>query len=153
MRNGSARVRHYFDLCGRGEVAPILDLYAEDAIFFDCGVGPDTFVGREEIGRAVFEPLFVGLPDFSVTTIHMDGDDRRVLAEVILKGTHRGVFYGLPPTGRRLEWHSAGVWEMDAEGLFTREAYFYDSANLTAQLTGDEEPTMSDRTGALSRGR
>lgn len=139
MPDGFDLVNTYFERCGQGKVDPILELYAEDAIFFDAGAGPTTIRGREAIGRDVFEPLFAGVPDFNVETVHMVGDDRLVLCEVVLRGTHTGTFSGIEATGRSLKWHSAGTWEIGPDGRFTREGYFYDTAALLSQITAKED--------------
>jgi len=140
MTDGFDLVNTYFERCGQGQVAPILELYADDAVFFDAGAGPTTIRGREAIGEEVFKPLFAGIPDFSVETVHMIGDDRLVLCEVILHGTHAGTFAGIEATGRRLTWHSAGTWEIGADGKFTREGYFYDTATLLSQMAKSNTP-------------
>ena len=128
-------VEEYLRRCGEGDPA-IADLFAEDALFFDCA-GPTEVRGREEIRERVFAELYTGVPDFHCAQIvHIAEVGNVGLAELVLAGTHLGPLWGNEPTGAAVRWHTAGTWEVGPDGLFTREAYYYDPASLFAQLAG-----------------
>ena len=129
-----AVVLEYFRRCGIQEPS-VIDMYAKDAEFFDS-VGPTITVGRGEIWSNVFQPLFGGLPDFSCDHAirHMVAHQGTVMAELEIRGTHRGLFLGFAPTGRVIAWPTAGVWSIRSDGLITREAYYWNLEVVTRQL-------------------
>jgi steroid delta-isomerase-like uncharacterized protein len=110
-------------------------MYTEDAVFFDCA-GPETFTGRAAIRDNVFEPLFAAFPDFHChdQVRHIISEGGVVMAELVITGTHKGEFLGLPPTNRRVSWNTTGVWEITEKGLIQREAYYWDLETLLRKL-------------------
>jgi predicted ester cyclase len=53
--------------------------------------------------KETFSEAREGFPDLSITVEDMMAEGDRVAARVILRGTHRGEFQGIAPTGERLE--------------------------------------------------
>jgi predicted SnoaL-like aldol condensation-catalyzing enzyme len=53
--------------------------------------------------KQTFAEARAGLPDLSITIedVMVEGD--RVAARVVMRGTHRGEFQGIAPTGKRVE--------------------------------------------------
>ena len=65
----------------------------------------------------------------------MIGQDRLVMAEYDLLGTHTGTFLDHPATGRPFRIPAVSVYEQEQDGpLFSRETVYYDSASLFGQL-------------------
>jgi predicted ester cyclase len=56
----------------------------------------DTFKETFSEARAAF-------PDLCVTVEDVMAEDDRVAARVVMRGTHRGEFRGIAPTGKRVE--------------------------------------------------
>ena len=56
----------------------------------------DTFM-------ATFKEAREGFPDLSVTVEDVMAEGDRVAARVTMRGTHRGEFQGIAPTGKRVE--------------------------------------------------
>ena len=55
----------------------------------------------------------LAFPDFQ---IHLDdrfGTDDRVVCRWRMSGTHQGAFYGIAPSGKRVEWAGISIWEFD----------------------------------------
>ncbi len=53
--------------------------------------------------KATFKEAREGFPDLSITVEDMMAEGDRVAARVTMRGTHRGEFQGIAPTGKRVE--------------------------------------------------
>lgn len=127
-------VLRYFQRC-REHSTSIVEMYADDAEFFDCA-GPSTFRGRAAIAQNVFEPIFTAFPDFRCDdqVRHIVAMNGVVAAELVISGTHRGEFLGCQATGNFVTWPTTGVWEVNAAGQISREAFYWDAESLRKQL-------------------
>jgi steroid delta-isomerase-like uncharacterized protein len=56
----------------------------------------DTFI-------ETFSEAREGFPDLSISVEDMMAEGDRVTARVVMRGTHRGEFQGIAPTGKRVE--------------------------------------------------
>lgn len=97
--------------------------------------GPD---GGQIAGRDGLHELIAGFrnafPDLHARIATEIEDDRYVAATMLLTGTHRGDFEGLPPTGRQLELPIAIVTRF-ADRQIIEDREYYDTATMVAQLT------------------
>jgi steroid delta-isomerase-like uncharacterized protein len=134
VNDSESIVRRLFDCVEAKDLDAVASLFAEDAVFVDC-TDPATVEGRPAI-RSMIAEMWEGLPDFRVAEIvNLLSDERRVLAELELEGTHSGEYLGCPATGSTIRWRTAVVYEIDGESqTIKREAYYYDSGRLLAQL-------------------
>ena len=88
--------------------------------------------GRAEIER-IYRLWFSAFPDM---VIHQDDlliDGDRVVLIVRVAGTHAGDFFGLAPTGRRVEFQVAELMTI-AAGLVTIERRIYDFTGVLVQV-------------------
>ena len=53
--------------------------------------------------KETFSEAREGFPDLSITVEDMMAEGDRMAARVIMRGTHRGEFQGIAPTGKRVE--------------------------------------------------
>ena len=53
----------------------------------------------------------------------------------VMRGTHRGPFLGISPSGRRFEVRGATFSEFDQAGLVVRDTNYVDVAALLAQIS------------------
>lgn len=92
--------RFYDEVMAKG------DLNALDALV------DDTFVDHEEMPGLTNDKAGVrdfvtmvrdAFPDLSVEVVAMAVDEPEVWAQVVMRGTHRGTFMGIPATGRAVE--------------------------------------------------
>jgi hypothetical protein len=60
---------------------------------------------------------------------------------VVISGTQRGPWRGLPPTGRYLEFPLCGVFTFGDDGKLAGERIYYDRATVLRQLGVFHEPT------------
>lgn len=55
-----------------------------------------------EGAKLVHQKTLLGMPDYHTTIEDLIADGDKVVARVSMTGTHTGDFYGIPPTGRRV---------------------------------------------------
>ena len=53
--------------------------------------------------KETFAEALAGFPDLSITVEDVMAEGDRVAARVTMRGTHRGEFQGIAPTGKRVE--------------------------------------------------
>jgi steroid delta-isomerase-like uncharacterized protein len=89
-------------------------------------VGLDAYV-------AMMQALYAGLEGFAVILDDQFATDDRVVCRWHARGTHSGEFFGLPATGKRLEFQGISLWEFD-DGKARRGWSFPDIASVMTQL-------------------
>lgn len=82
---------------------------------------------------AFFHARLVGMPDLTVTIEQMVSNGARVAASFVYTGTHDGVFFGVPPTGRKLRFTSCDIFRVE-HGLLAEHWGMGDIAGVMAQL-------------------
>jgi steroid delta-isomerase-like uncharacterized protein len=112
-----------------------------------CATG-DVYDGEEEV-RAYFAETRRAFPDQRNELIALHHGDDAVVAEVWVRGTHRGPLRKLPPTGREFECRGAAIFVFEGEKLVCERAYF-DSATILRQLGVASDPrSLRGRIGTL----
>ncbi len=86
-------------------------------------------------GRAAF-------PDQRNELIALHHADDAVVAEFWLRGTHEGVFRGLPATGRSFECRMAAFFLFEDDRLVCERVYF-DAGTILRQLGIAHDPTSA----------
>ncbi len=77
--------------------------------FMDHSAPPGLRPGPEGI-RQLFAMIQTAFPDFH-TTIELEiAEGDFVVARLVEAGTHRGMFFGIPPTGRRIMLSRTRIW-------------------------------------------
>jgi predicted ester cyclase len=72
-------------------------------------------------------------PDVAVTVRRWVVDHDVVVTEELMEGTHKGVFAGLAPSGRRVQIPMVHITRVDGGRIVDRVAY-HDTAALVRQL-------------------
>jgi steroid delta-isomerase-like uncharacterized protein len=124
------------------DVPSLLEHYTEDITWHNVAMG-ETYHGRAEVGAFLSE-LFRGLPDLSLEVTLRLPRGRYVAEEYVIRGTHLGSVFGLPPTGRRLEIQAMSMVEL-ANGKLKEDHFYYDSASVLRQM-GLLPPVQAART-------
>jgi len=83
--------------------------------------------------RDLLKGLMEGFPDFHAEIERLHHSDNVVAAEVRMRGTHRGPWAGVPPTGRRIDVPTMCLFEFESDKLLCEKVYF-DMATLLRQL-------------------
>lgn len=92
----------------------------------------DELVADEELRRRSGAVL-AGFPDLVVDEPVLAGDGDLVAAHFRARGTHLGLFMGVPPTGRPCELRCTGVYRV-ARGRIAEAWVTWDHLSLMEQL-------------------
>lgn len=108
--------RNIEQVWGAGRLDLVDELFAPDVV--DHNPAPGSAPGRDGIRDAVVA-FRAGVPDLTMTlhTVLADGD--RGTDHWTLTGTHTGDLFGIPASGRRVEFSGMDVVRVGAEGRIT----------------------------------
>jgi uncharacterized protein (TIGR02246 family) len=88
--------------------------------------------GRAEIER-IYRVWFVAFPDLMFTTEDLLVDDDRAALLCRVTGSHAGEFFGMAPTGRRIEVAGAFIFRFEHD-LIVHERRILDFTGLLIQV-------------------
>ncbi len=111
------------------------DLAAADEIFADGLIdhqGSVTATGRENVKQFV-GGLFEAFPDLQCEIAHLIAEGDKVCVNVIGRGTHRGEFRGIGPTGRAVTILGTSIVRISG-GKIAERWNITDMAGLMQQL-------------------
>ena len=121
----------------RQEALARLDAEALAADHTEDSVLESPFAGRPTTGRdaieAVYESYFKAFQDISFTQedLLVDGDRVALIERVF--GTDTGGVMGMPPTGRKISYQIAILYEL-RDGRIARERRVYDFTGVLLQI-------------------
>jgi steroid delta-isomerase-like uncharacterized protein len=148
-QHGKAVVRRHFEeVLNQGRLEAIPELYAADYVL-DAPVQSDGSTAAQgktlgQAGLAERVTLFrTAFPDihFGLDTMVAEGD--QVAVQYRFRGTHRGRFLGLEPSGHRIDVAGMLIAKL-VDGRIDAAWSVFDSAQLMQQLRG-ELPTAARR--------
>lgn len=84
----------------QGNMGAFSELVASD--FVNHTAPPGTHQGPDGFAAFFTETLRPALPDLTVELHDQIAEGDKVVTRKTISGTHRGVFLGVPPTGRRI---------------------------------------------------
>ncbi|WP_410625580.1 ester cyclase [Amycolatopsis sp. cmx-8-4] len=96
---------------------------------------PGQSAGADGAAHFFTEVLRPAFPDLAVTIHDQVAEDDRVVTRKSYRGTHRGAFQGLAPTGRAVEFGVIDIIRLD-DGRYVEHWAVADIAGLRAQLEG-----------------
>lgn len=143
-RNKALMRRFYVEFWNEGNVAFADEVIAEDLVH-------DQMPGEWPRGREGFKRLVetwrTAFPDLNEEVEFVLGDGDRVLSRFRLTGTHLGPFYGVAPTGRRVDVQGVDVARI-VDGIIVEYFYHEDTLGLFRQL-GRFPSDMNDVAGTI----
>lgn len=89
--------------------------------------------GRSEIER-IYRLWFTAFPDLVFANEDIIVDDLRVALLCRVSGTHGGEFFGVPPTGRRIEIPAVFVYRLNEDGMIEHERRVLDFTGVLIQV-------------------
>ena len=118
----------------------------------DCicavNISPRPFVGPKAVADRYLQQ-WRGFPDFKVRVRKIVAEGPTyVVTENEWRGTHRGPFFGFPPTGKRARVRACVLWEFRGRRLRAETVYF-DLATVLSQVGAIDLKKL----GAASRRR
>jgi uncharacterized protein (TIGR02246 family) len=115
----------------RGRDAPALAMdHAPDGVVVSPTGG--VLEGRAEIER-IYRVWFAAFPDLMVSTEDLLVDGDRVALLCRITGSHAGEFFGVAPTGRRIEVAGAFIYRLQ-NGQIVHERRVLDFTGLLVQV-------------------
>jgi steroid delta-isomerase-like uncharacterized protein len=137
-RSRIAAVEKHIRLENQHDLEGVLATFG-DAARYDDEAWSEHYQGREGV-REFYQRLMTALPDLEIEVRQQYVAEEAILVEVLIRGTHRGEWKGLPATGRRVEIPLCGVYTFDAQDRLAGERIYYDRATVLRQLGVFHEP-------------
>lgn len=99
---------HFVELINTASSELAEELIAPDAVFYVPGQsepmrGPDGYL-------AIIDMMRGGFPDIQWTLEEMVAENDKVAARFIMRGTHLGTFFGVPPTGKTITVQAMNIY-------------------------------------------
>jgi steroid delta-isomerase-like uncharacterized protein len=96
---------------------------------------PATGVTPKQGSVAFFAARLKGIPDLKVTIEVLVATEDHVAASFVYTGTHQGVLFGVPATGKSLRFTSCDIFRV-ADGKIAEHWGMGDIAGVLAQIKG-----------------
>ncbi|HKW19014.1 MAG TPA: ester cyclase [Terriglobales bacterium] len=116
----------------------VLGTFGEVARYDDEPWG-EHHKGKDGV-RSFYSSLMKALPDLQIVVQRRYITDDAIIVEVLIRGTHLGVWRDLPATGRRVELPLCGVYTFDENDRLAGERIYYDRGTVLRQLGVFHEP-------------
>jgi len=107
------------------------ELISPDAIFHVPG-SPEPMRGPAGY-LAIIGMMRGGFPDIQWTLEEMVAEGDKVAARFTMRGTHRGTFFGVPPTGKTIAAQAMNIYRLSG-GQFVEEHGQPDMLGLLQQI-------------------
>jgi steroid delta-isomerase-like uncharacterized protein len=139
MANVSDIQRQVFDAWNRRDWGLFRSLLHSDYRY----IGPD---GKEHIGPdagvSLGQMYATAFPDAKLELKNSFSSADTSISELIARGTHKGDFMGIPPTGKSVDIRIANVMEI-RDGKIYREREYFDVMTMMTQLGVAKPPKTS----------
>jgi steroid delta-isomerase-like uncharacterized protein len=129
----------YVKMWNDREYSAVPALVAEEFVMHDPGApatgipGPKREIHGRDGLRQFMEGVTTGYPDFRITILDLLAREGVVLYEARLTGTHDGMLFGLPPTGRRVDIRLASKLSI-RDGVVDEHRAYFDMRTVGEQL-------------------
>jgi steroid delta-isomerase-like uncharacterized protein len=130
------KVNEHVDLENAHNWAAVVDTFDAGSPAFTLMPAAATLSGKAGIASA-YQILSTALPDVQVQVIGGFDVPGTSVREVVITGTHRGEYFGIPASGRRVNIEIACFFEFDSESRLVVERVYFDNARLFAQMRGE----------------
>lgn len=115
----------------RRSIVGLLETLCADPIYKVMATNA-TYKGKDAVAE-FYTSLFAGVPDAVFDLVNVFVGEEGVVEESILKGSHLGVLFGVPTTGREIALPMTIVFPM-LNGEILGERLYFDAATLARQL-------------------
>jgi len=115
LEKNKALVRHlYEEALNKGNLAVVDEILAPN--YVRHGLAPGAPPGPEST-KQVFTIMRAALPDLRITVEPIVGEGDKVAAQVTGRGTHKGEFMGIAPTGKQVTVTTIGIYRFAGSKL------------------------------------
>lgn len=118
----------------KGDEGIIDELFLDDCINHDLSHPEQR--GREafkEWGNGISTALNIGFPGWRVTIEDLIAEGDRVAKRWVLRGTHNGEYFGIPPTGKQVAMRAVTIYHF-TDGKVKKIWSNYDVLGLLQQI-------------------
>ena len=133
QRNKDNLRRLYDEVMNGHRVDAADDLITAGRPDHDPNLPPEFTQDREGFKR-LFRMFIAAFPDLSFETEHMVAENDLVATHNRMRGTHRGEFMGVPPTGKSFAIGASDVCRFTDDGLLCEHWGVFDMGSLMRQL-------------------
>lgn len=123
-------VRRYQEIYNSNQLDALSEVVSED--FLTPKIMPGFGNGLEG-GKKIHETTLLGMPDWHTEIQDLIAEGDKVVARVLMTGTHTGNFYGIPATGKRVEFSGMYMARIE-KGKIVEHWGEEDSLSLLHQL-------------------
>lgn len=142
LEANKALVRSYFETAfNRHQPDRANEFLAPDVRWHNGTIG--TVEGRDNV-TAVIGSFIAALPDLEATEQVVVAEGDYVFVWGVVEGTHRGDFFGVPPTGRKLHFDAPDLYRI-ADGKIVEEWAGDDGLAILAGLGVYTPPWMQGK--------
>jgi steroid delta-isomerase-like uncharacterized protein len=130
LEENKAIVRRYQEIYNRNDLDAL-----DEVMSFDV-LTPKLLPGMPpalEGAKAVHRKTLIGIPDFHTEIQDLIAEGDKVVARVLMTGTHTGDFYGIPATGKRVEFTGVFIARIE-NGRIVEHWGEEDAYNLLLQM-------------------
>jgi steroid delta-isomerase-like uncharacterized protein len=106
--------------------------YYDESITWLNVVQEETYRGKEEV-RVFLRKLITAFPDLNFEVTHKIAREHNVAEQWFIRGTHLGSFFGIPPTGRKIEIPGMSMAEL-RDGKFVSDHFYFDGLGVLRQM-------------------
>lgn len=107
-------------------ISPSHALHLHDPQLSPSQIGPEAY-------KRVVTRFVTGFPDVRFTVEDMIAEDEKVAVSWIISGTHKGEFWGIPPTGKTMSLEGITIHDI-ANGKIMDSDISWDALGLLQQL-------------------
>jgi predicted ester cyclase len=128
IEENKAAVRHVYDLCTQKNIVALFELYTPGYIEHTR----KGDISLEQVKKTT-SMFFTAFPDSSFTVDNMVAESDKVAYQVTIKGTHKGLYMGIAPTGNKIEMIDTSIKRI-TNGKFAESWGTLDIMSLMKQL-------------------
>ena len=134
-------VRHFYEEIDRQNFEAAIAMLSPDAkLYASGGFEP---AGRDDL-RPIFPVWFTAFPDYVHDIQEVIAEGNKVVVRTIYTGTHKGDFFGAPPTGNTFKY--LGIHELTLKDNMIVEAWVLeDMLYLWQQLGWELKPKEAEK--------
>ena len=102
--DNKALVRRWIEALNNGTWREAADALFTTTFVLHDPMAPPGLVGPQGVKDYLYDPWFAAFPDVQLTIEDLIAEGDKVTTCYTGRGTHRGEFLGVPPTGKQASW-------------------------------------------------
>ena len=131
--NKSTVRRFLEEAFGQGKTELVDEVLRSDFVCYDPNSETGEISGAQTI-KGEIEYFRNAVPDLTYTVVDQVAEGDKVVTRYTASGTHQGEFFGVAPTGNRIEMSGIQIDRFDESGKMTEEWPEYDLLGAMRQM-------------------